>query len=64
MATEAGAKVGDLEPQAQLVECVPEPEVLSIDVSASPEEPSPVQKAHTANIEQVGADPPPWVTHG
>ena len=64
MTTEAGATVGDLPPQAQLIECVPEPEVLAVDVSAAPEEPSPTQKAHVANIEQVGADPPPRGDHG
>ncbi len=59
MATEAGTKIGDLEPQAELVDCTPsEPVVLSVDVSA-PDDASPVQQAMTATIEQTGADPPP-----
>ena len=59
MATEAGTKIGDLEPVAQLVECAPpEPEVLSVDVSAVLDA-SPVQQAMQATVEQTGADPPP-----
>jgi len=64
MATEAGGKVGDCAPVAELVECQPEPEVLSVDVSAQPDVPSPTHAAHVATIEQVGADPPPVVSHG
>lgn len=60
MSTEAGAKIGDTPPVAQLVECEPEPqvEVLSVDVSA-PVEASPVQQSMDATIAQTGADPPP-----
>ena len=64
MAQEAGAKIGDLEPVAELVDCTPpELTVLSVDVSA-PREASPVQQAMTATLEQTGADPPPVVMHG
>ncbi len=59
MSTEAGTKIGDLPPVAQLVDCTPEPEVLAVDVSATPIEASPVQQAMKATIEAVGADPPP-----
>lgn len=64
MATEGAAKVGDTPPIAQLVDCTPEPEVLAVDVSAVPQDASPVQQAMTATIEQTGADPPPGVAHG
>ena len=59
MATEGAARIGDLEPQAQLVDCVPdEPEVLSVDVSAVPDV-SPVRQAMDNTIAQTGCDPPP-----
>lgn len=60
MAHEAGTKIGDTEPQAQLVECVPDDTpVLSVDVSAVPPDASPVRRALDATIAQTGADPPP-----
>lgn len=55
---EGGGKIGD-HVSAQLVDCVPEPEVLSADVSAQTDAPSPTEKAADATIEQTGADPPP-----
>jgi hypothetical protein len=59
MASESGSRIGDMEPQAQLVECVPEgPQPLSVDVSAVCDV-SPVQQAMEATIAQTGADPPP-----
>lgn len=60
MATEAAATIGDLEPQAELVDCLPEPsaEVLSVDVSAVCDV-SPVQQAMDATLEKTGSGPPP-----
>jgi hypothetical protein len=58
MATEGAARVGDTPPVAQLIDCTPEPEVLSVDVSAVPDA-SPVQQAMDATIAQTGCDPPP-----
>ena len=55
---EGGGKLCDLV-EAQLIECAPDPETLSVDVSAVPEATSPVQQAQDATIETTGADPPP-----
>ena len=55
---EGGGKILDLV-EAQLVECAPDPQVLSADLSAQSDVPSPTQKAAEATIEQTGADPPP-----
>lgn len=55
---ERSGKIVDLV-EAQLVECAPEPDVLSTDVSLQLDAPSPTQKAAAATIEQTGADPPP-----
>lgn len=58
-AIEGGGKIGDYV-EAQLVECAPDAaEVLSADVSAQADVPSPTEKAAAATIEQTGADPPP-----
>lgn len=60
MPTEAACKIGDCDPIAELVDCTqPEPEVLSVDVSAVPQEATPVQQAMQATLTQTGADPPP-----
>lgn len=62
MTTEAGSKIGDLAPVAQLVECGPqEAQTLSVDVSAV-QDSSPVRQAMDATLAQTGADPPPeWL---
>ena len=57
--TEAGSKISD-HVEAALVECVPEPEPLAVDVSAQPlDAPTPTIAAQDATIEQTGAGPPP-----
>lgn len=64
MATEASLGVTD-HVEAAMIDCAPEPVTvdLCVDASASTE-PTPIQQIHQATIEQVGADPPPVVTHG
>lgn len=62
MADEAGTKLGDLAPVAELVDCAPEaPTDLSVDASAP--DTSPVQQAMEATLGQTGADPPPRGDH-
>jgi hypothetical protein len=59
MAIEGHTSICDTPPVAQLVDCAaPEPEVLSVDVSASVDE-SPTRQAMDATVEQTGAGPPP-----
>jgi len=48
---------------AEMVDCTPEPP-KTVQLPAIPETPSPTAQAAHATIEQVGADPPPVVTHG
>jgi hypothetical protein len=57
MATEHAGQVQDFV-TAELVECAPEPEVLSVTVSEQPVA-SPVRDAMEATLEQTGAGPPP-----
>lgn len=58
MATEIVTSICDTPPVAELVDCVPPPEVLSVDVSSVPPE-TPTDQTRDATIEQTGADPPP-----
>ncbi len=60
MATEAEARMGDMEPQAELVDCLPDdPSQVVKVVASAPIEASPVRQAMEATIAQTGADPPP-----
>jgi hypothetical protein len=62
MATEAAAKIVDFV-EAQLIECVPEPDSV-VCVIPDPPDQSPVEASAHATIEQTGADPPPEVSRG
>jgi hypothetical protein len=57
MTTEHAGQVQDFV-TAELVECAPAPELLSVTVSEQPVA-SPVRDAMEATLEQTGAGPPP-----
>jgi hypothetical protein len=57
MATEHAGQMQDFV-TAELIDCSPEPEVLSVTVSEQPVA-SPVRDAMEATLEQTGAGPPP-----